>query len=217
MKIFWLIMFFWLANIAQAREFRIVDLPQGWQAKLEVEQCSENECSGKGRVHISNHTTQQTFERENWSFYVRNLTAEQDTLPHNDSPIELADFNFDGTIDSAILIGHFGPYGSATYDIYVQTPSGKFIRSAELSDLTENFMGLPQIDSKHKTLTTWGKSGCCYHVTNTWRVIPNKGLQEIAQTIWDATQSENHVEITEKQLINGKWRTQTRREKRPSN
>ena len=202
-----------LASGAQARDFQITGLPKGWQARITIAQCEGEQCSGKGQISLTGHAVQQTFDREDLSFYVPNLTAQQTTLTYQNSPLTLTDFNFDGTLDLAIDRGHEGPYGSMAYDIYVQTLKGKWVYSQELSELTDQFMGLPEVNAKRKTLTTWAKSGCCYHVSSTWRVIPQRGLQEIAQTTWDATQSGEYVVITERKWVNGKWHTKTRRER----
>ena len=171
-----------LASGAQARDFQITGLPKGWQARITIAQCEGEQCSGKGQISLTSRAVQQTFDREDLSFYVPNLTAQQTTLTYQNSPLTLTDFNFDGTLDLAIDRGHEGPYGSMAYDIYVQTLKGKWVYSQELSELTDQFMGLPEVNAKRKTLTTWAKSGCCYHVSSTWRVIPQRGLQEIAQT-----------------------------------
>ena len=202
-----------LTGWAQARDFQITGLPKGWQARITVAQCEGEQCSGKGQISLTGRAVQQTLDREDWSFYVPNLTAQQTTLTYDVSPLTFADFNFDGTLDLAIDRRHEGPYGSMAYDIYVQTLKGKLVYSQELSELTDHFMGLPEVNTKRKTLTTWAKSGCCYHVSSTWRVIPQRGLQEIAQTTWDATQSGQYVKITERQWVNGKWHTKTRRER----
>ena len=204
-KLFFVLGLTLLLTHTQARQFQITDLPKGWQAHIIVAQCKEGQCSGKGQINIANHTIQQTFKLNNLEFNIANLTAQQTSISYKKSPITLADFNFDGTLDLAIPKGNTGPYGSKAYDIYVQTLQGKLLYSSDLSELTDNFMGLPEINSKHKTLTTWAKSGCCYHVSSTWRVIPQRGLQEIAQTIWDTTESEQYVVITERKWINGKW------------
>ena len=65
-----------LASGAQARDFQITGLPKGWQAHITIAQCEGEQCSGKGQISLTGHTVQQTFDREDLSFYVPNLTAQ---------------------------------------------------------------------------------------------------------------------------------------------
>lgn len=81
-----------------------------------------------------------------------------------DLPAVIADdFDFDGHEDLAIYEGNSGPYGAPTYGIFVFRPGTGFVRSPELSELSEASISPVVIEAGPKLLRTASKSGCCIH------------------------------------------------------
>lgn len=143
-----------LANTAQAESFQFKkgDLI----AKIQVAKCDENHCSGASHIELNTGKYTQSFNSEDSTFYRK----------HKNKPFQFddflnsADYNFDGLLDIAISQGNYGSYGSPIYDIYVQTQSGKFVLSDELTTLaSSDFIGLPEVDSKNNLLKVFSKVG----------------------------------------------------------
>ena len=93
----------------------------------------------------------------------------------------------------------------------MQTADGKLVRNADLTDLTDNYMGLPETDAKRKLLIVYGKSGAAIHYTEHYRPSA-KGLQNVYSRVdtHDGCGADK-VKIAEKALLpNGKWRSKNR-------
>ena len=114
------------------------------------------------------------------------------------------DFDFDGRQDFAVHRDDSGPYGSGTFDVYLQNASNRFVRSAPLSELTETTMGLFTVDPARKRLVTSAKSGCCFHVTEDLEVIGG-APRAVHRVTEDALTDEDHVITTVEDFIGGRW------------
>ncbi|WP_062788400.1 XAC2610-related protein [Aquitalea pelogenes] len=127
--------------------------------------------------------------------------------------INAADFDFDGHADFAVQNGNDGPYGGPTYRVYLyDTARQQFVLNDELSTLTEENLGLFQVDAKRKRLRTFAKSGCCYHETTDYQFDARHHLQVVERLIEDAQDPEGkQVRVTRETLVNGRWKTSTRR------
>lgn len=80
--------------------------------------------------------------------------------------------------------------------------------SAELSDLTQENLGMFSVDAKHKRIGVMSKSGCCWHLWQQYQVVPNKGLKLVYTREEDAMSTMGEkVIVTERKLIQGKWKT----------
>ncbi|MDR9779032.1 hypothetical protein RJJ65_41520, partial [Rhizobium hidalgonense] len=77
-----------------------------------------------------------------------------------------------------------------------------------LTALAYDNLGMFQTDLKRKRIITFAKSGCCFHVTSEYAVIPNKGLKLVHEVTEDAMGGEQ-VKVTTKSynLHTKKWRT----------
>jgi hypothetical protein len=75
-----------------------------------------------------------------------------------------------------------GPYGGPTFTVFLATASGDFVRSEALSRLTEETLGLFQVDMKRKRLVTLSKSGCCFHVTEELAMVNGKPVPVSRET-----------------------------------
>jgi len=127
--------------------------------------------------------------------------------------INVADFDFDGHADLAIHNGNDGPYGGPTYSVYLYDNASKqFVLNDELSTLTGETLGMFQVDAKHKRLSTFAKSGCCYHETTYYQFDARHRLQAVERLIEDAQDpAGKQVRVTRETLVNGRWKTSTRR------
>jgi hypothetical protein len=108
------------------RIFEIKEGSEHYSAKVSVESCEENICSGKGIIKLYlklNSNLFQILRSEDLYFSLdqnggkpttnmNQLYAEQSSLIFND-------FNFDGYEDLAIRDGNKGGYGGPSYDVYV--------------------------------------------------------------------------------------------------
>ncbi|BBF87872.1 probable exported protein [Aquitalea magnusonii] len=123
------------------------------------------------------------------------------------------DFDFDGHIDFAVQKDNTGPYGGPTYRVYLyDTARKQFVLNDELSTLTEENLGLFQVDAKRKRLRTFAKSGCCYHETTDYQFDARHHLQAVERLIEDAQDpAGKEVRVTRETLVNGRWKTSTRR------
>lgn len=95
--------------------------------------------------------------------------------------IVVADFNFDGREDFAVMreVGH-----AAFYDFYLQTTAGKF---EEEKWLTKNMELFPDIDSIQQTLTTFARSGVCCYTLQVYQYLPaSKSYQFVRRERRDA-------------------------------
>ena len=84
--------------------------------------------------------------------------------------------------------------------------------SDELTELAVGNLGMFEIDSKRKRIITNSKSGCCWHQSAEYTVIPKIGLKLVYSQEENATGSE-FVEVTTKELIKNKWKTKIKKYK----
>lgn len=190
-----------------------------FSAKITVETCNDDNCEGIGTIKLFKKETGklfQTLKSDNLYFYfhkTKKPTVNIIELYDEQSPLIFEDFNFDGSEDLAIRNGNESGYGGPSYDVYVYNITKKqFVLSSELTSLATENLGMFQTDQKRKRIITFAKSGCCYHITNEYAVIPKKGLVNVYQLEEDAQGGETVV-VTEKNLVNGKWITKKKKYK----
>ena len=106
------------------------------------------------------------------------LEANIKELPYGRQSIVMyEDFNFDGKADFAINDGHNSCYQGPSYQVYL-AKNGRFAHSPEFTRLAQEYCGMFRADSEQKRLYTMSKSGCCYHVFDTYRISGNKPILE---------------------------------------
>ena len=206
---FLLLAFLFSSAVAQTR-FALPEASQNYLAEIAVT-CKKDECEGPGEIRLYSKKTGkhfQTFHSDNLFFFPSpdgQPSANVVELYGEQSVVIFDDFNFDGHEDIAIRNGNQSGYGGPSYDVYVYNISRKkFVSSEELTELAYNYLGMFHVDHQKKRLTTFSKSGCCWHLTTEFEVVPGKGLRKVyefeeALTVGDA------VEVTERTLVNGKW------------
>lgn len=204
-------------SITHAQVFEIQDGSKHYDAVIDIA-CAKDECGAKAEVKLLKKGSKAVFQ----VFHSDELTMYLDEkfkpsvnviqLYGEQSPLIFDDFNFDGTEDLAIRNGNYGYYGGPVYDIYVFNQSkNKFVLSQELSVLTQENLGMFELDKKRKRIITFNKSGCCYHIRSEYQVVPRKGLLLVREFIEDATSPQgDQVEVTDRNLINGKWKEKTK-------
>lgn len=199
-----------------AQTFMIQNGSELYDAKIEIKHCTKEECSGYARITLYQKNTQRVveqFESEDLNFYLNQKqkpSVNVVQLYGEYSPLIFDDFNFDGTEDLAFRDGNNGPYGGPTYQVYVYHKAKReFLYSEDLSALTQENLGMFEIDPVEKRIITRAKSGCCYHEMAQYQVSPSKGLVLVEELIEDARSGgtdQQHVKVTTRKLIQGNWR-----------
>lgn len=206
-----------LSQSSHAQIFEIKNGSKNYDAKIDVE-CEQDQCGGKAKITLYQKGTKyevQSFDSDELTMYLdKNFKPSVNVIQlyNEQSPLIFDDFNFDGAEDLAIRNGNYGSYGGPVYDIYVfNKTKKKFVFSDELSNLTQENLGMFQIDHDKKRIITFNKSGCCYHITSEYIVVPNKGLVLVHDFEEDATSVQDEkVKVTERNLVNGKWKEKTK-------
>lgn len=221
MKVFiGLFIFLTFSSVVFAQKnFEIKDASRYFDIKISVDDCDESSCQGKASFSFfkkGETTPYQVIEHE--ETYVdlewEGNPVSEKLLYTKQAAIHIGDFNFDGMDDVAICNGRYGNYGARSYDVYLSSKSaGKFVHNESLSSLGQGYMGLFKVNKKKKTLSVYGKSGCCWHVEEEYKVIKNNPVKVYAVEEEVTAVDEKKIKITTRTLINGKWRTKVRYEK----
>ena len=201
--------------LTHAATFQIKNGSTFFDAQLEVEKCDKEECSGTADIKLYKKGKKQIFQTlysNDLNFYLdkqQKPSVNIIQLYDEQSPLIFDDFNFDGQEDLAIRNGNESSYGGPSYDVYVFNKTRQqFVLSNALTALAYDNLGMFQTDLKRKRIITFAKSGCCFHVTSEYAVIPNKGLKLVHEVTEDAMGGEQ-VKVTTKSynLHTKKWRT----------
>lgn len=199
-----------------ATVFNIPDLSETLAARIKVNLCSEDECNGRARVEIVDKASKkilQTFSSKDISIRLRGrkIRAVNDVhLRDLRRSMVFDDFNFDGTRDLAIRNGNRASYGGPSFDVYVYNITRrKFVRSKSLTELASTKLGMFRVDHKRQRLVTHEKSGCCWHLTTEYAVVPRKGLIKV-RTVEESAGGD-YVDVTTSELVDGKWRREKKR------
>lgn len=184
-----------------------------YNASIESVTCEKGTCSGAGTIILTRKQGKaftQTLTSDDLYFYLDSTqkpTVNIIQFYNEQSPLIFEDFNFDGNEDVAIRNGNNSNYGGPSYDVYVfNITKNKFVLSEALTELATNNLGMFQTDQKRKRLTTFAKSGCCWHITTEYAIIPGKGLQKTYELEEDAMNTNGEfVIVTTRKLVNNKW------------
>ena len=201
------------------KNFVIKDGSNRFDAKIAVENCEGDTCSGKGTISLIDKKSKQVFQTlssDDLYFYLnknQQPSVNVIQLYNEQSPLIFDDFNFDGSEDIAVRNGNQSSYGGPSYDVYVYNSTKKqFVISKELTALAYENLGMFQTDHERKRISTFAKSGCCWHITTEYAVIPKKGLQKVYELEEDA-QGGEFVKVTTRNLIKNKWVNRTKKYK----
>jgi len=214
-----LVLIFCSSAFAQ-KTFDLKNASKYFDIKITVAECDESYCRGE--------STFSFFKKGGTIPYqVIDLPDTQIELSESGSPlanismlydhqsvVNIEDFNFDGMEDVAICDGANGSYGGPSYSIYLSSKkAGKFIFNPEFSELGTH-LGMFEVDKKKKQLSTFDKSGCCYHISEKYSVVNNRPYKVFSEEEDANIADEDKVRITTKTRIGGKWKTKIRYIKR---
>ena len=200
------------------KTFSITTGSKNYSAKIQVPNCDDNTCSGKGTITLYQNNNSKVFQTlispEIFIYLDQKSgkpTANLTNKTGEENPLVFDDFNFDGSEDIAVRNGNKSGYGGPSYDVYVFNRTKKqFVLSKELTRLASNNLGMFETNSKTKRLSTFTKSGCCWHQYFEYEVVPNKGLVLVSKRTEDATKNQDNVIVTKELLVNGKWKKTTK-------
>lgn len=212
-----LILILLLASSAAAQHtFELKNASKYFDIKLNVEKCDDFSCDGKATFSFYKKGGAKPYQvislpETHMEFGEDNKPLVNTTLLYDaQSVVNIDDFNFDGMEDVAICDGTNGSYNGPSYRIYLSSrAAGKFVFNQKFTDLAYH-LGMFTVDKKTKSLETFDKSGCCWHVTERYKVIGNRPVK-VYEMVEDATGFDEKknmriVTTTEKILVNGKWR-----------
>jgi len=180
-----------------------------YKAKIFVDKCEGNACSGKATIIIYDKISDRevnTFHSEDLDF---GLTETQNAklgwleLGKYQAPLIFGDFNFDGFEDLAIRNGNNGAYASPSYEVYLSSKENKFLLSKELTKLASENLGMFDIDKKTKQIAIHQKDGCCFDKTINYKFDAKNVPYEDSSVIEDSSIADNVTVITQK-LVDGK-------------
>lgn len=208
-KIFLLMFGVILNNLCFAQvTFTINSFSDKYFGKLYVTDTTED--FSKGWIAIYDNQTQKMLFKVNSDESLRiDMIKENPIITktkrlHSDQYFVIhKDYNFDGIKDFAIMDGSNGCYGSPSYQIYLALENG-FKHSPAFTELTQDYCDL-EVNYKSKRLSTFTKSGCCWHQYSEFGVKDNKPYPvKIIEEEYEGTLTVNY---TESNLVNGKMVT----------
>jgi hypothetical protein len=203
-------------------KFEIKNASKNYDVQIEVEKCENEICEGKATFILFKKglvAPFQIFRLADTSFMLNSSkgpSVNTTKLYDEQSAVNFGDYNFDGMEDLALCDGTKGGYGMPSYQIYLYSPEKKkFVNSPALTRLAQGEnLGMFEVDPKKKVLRTFGKSGCCFHVTREFSVVSDRPMK-VLEIIEDATiPNEKKTRLTIKRFINGHWHTTVRYERR---
>ena len=197
--------------------FTISNASKNYKAKIQVQKCEDETCSGKGTVKLYAKNSSKLIQEFKSGDLYFNLDGNKNPsdkmeLYDQESPLVFGDFNFDQSEDVAIRNGNNSGYGGASYDVYVYNITKKqFVKSKELTKLASTNLGMFEVDKTRKRIITSEKSGCCWHKSTEFTVVPNSGLLKVHEVEEDASKGDDFVYVTERKHVNGKWTKVTKK------
>lgn len=212
-----LILILLLASTSFAQHtFDLKDASKYFDVKVEVAKCDDSYCTGKAVFSFYKKGGTKAYQVMNFADTLVELgeggapTVNRTVLYDEQSVIIVEDFNFDGMEDVAICNGSNGSYHMPSYRIYLSSrAAGKFVFNPGLTRLGSH-LGMFEVDAENKTLQTFDKSGCCWHITERYKVINNRPVK-VFEYVEDATgfdekANKRIVKMTTKTLVGGKWK-----------
>ncbi|MEQ9770429.1 lysozyme inhibitor LprI family protein [Pectobacterium jejuense] len=188
-----------------------------WDFVLSVAACdldsSYSTCEGPGTLDIFKKGRGDLFQRitmENM-FIELNTKGEVtanlvEVYGENNSGLVIDDANFDHHADIVVRNGNSGAYGGPSYDVYLfDVEKQQFTLNASLTELASTNLGLFDIDEKSKIITTFTKSGCCWHQWSAYQIANNQPVL-IAETTEAYSEEKQAMVATTRELVGGKWK-----------
>ncbi len=214
-----LVLLFSSSAFAQ-RSFDLKDASPYFDIKVKVAKCDDMYCSGKATFSFykkDGTTPYQVISLPDTSIQLDeggDALVNTTMLYDKQSVVNIGDYNFDGMDDVALCNGNNGPYGGPSYSVYLSSKAAKkFVYNPAFSKSLVS-LGMFEVDKDKEQLTTFNKSGCCWHITEKYSVVAGRPVK-VWEEIEDATiADETKVKITTKTLVGGKWKTTSKFVKR---
>lgn len=179
-----------------------------YEVHLIVQKGYENEVFKKGSISIIDIRTGQkaiSIESEELTFDLNDegkVETNVVELPYGkQSLIIYQDFNFDGMEDLAIMDGQYSCYHGPSYQIYLEK-DGQLQHSPEFTRLAQQYCGMFQVDREKGCIYTYGKSGCCWHETSTFKV--KNGVPEPILVVEEDARNYPFIEVKTAEWKDGK-------------
>ncbi|MBA0167337.1 lysozyme inhibitor LprI family protein [Pectobacterium sp. CFBP8739] len=188
-----------------------------WDFVLSVATCDLDEsyptCEGPGTLDIFKKGRGELFQRITMENMFVELNKKGEVTANlvevygdNNSGLVIDDANFDHHADVIVRNGNNGAYGGPSYDVFLfDVEKQQFTLNSALTDLASNYLGLFDIDEKSKTITTFTKSGCCWHNWSTYQLANNQPVL-IAETTEAYSEEKRAMIATTRELVEGKWK-----------
>jgi hypothetical protein len=195
-----------------AFEFLINDASEQFDVCVQISNCETDRCEGKASVQLFRKHAKKPFQTLNFNNLILELDSAGKAMSnyaqvygYYNSGLVFEDFNFDGVQDLAVRTGNMGAYNAPSYDVFLYSKrAAKFLLNRALTDLASQNLGLFSVDSGTKTISSFTKSGCCWHEVTRYAMKRNHLRKEY---IWteDATVDDS-VRVTVETLEKGKWK-----------
>lgn len=216
-------------EIMAQQTFRVNNGSTKYDVKFTIP-CSNYVCSGEAIVSMVVKSTDRLVIQMNFSNVHFALPKPLDTLlAHSttgniihfrdfESPIQCADFDFDGFEDIAIPTKDSNCIftDGATFDIYLFKPTenrfkpeqNRYILHKKLTDLQHNSTAILGVNREKKQIISYAKEGCCWVSISEYIWLGNgatKRLRVVSEySVEDDYPNKNVTEIRHK-LVNRKW------------
>ncbi len=214
LKILFLIVFLNLTVLGQ-QHFRFATISEKFDVDVTAEKTDYTSWRGKTKIALFRKGAIKPFQ----IIYLKDtqiilndnnkpeIASVKDKKNGKWSSVYLEDFDVDGLEDLAIADGNNGGYGGTSYCIYLfDRTSKRFKLSPSFTRLGQGpFIGIPEIDTKKKTLEVFWKSGAGFHQIERYSIL-GKHPRKIYEYSESTAINDGNRYITTKKLINGKWR-----------
>ncbi|HEX8247110.1 MAG TPA: hypothetical protein VF599_02915 [Pyrinomonadaceae bacterium] len=216
-KIFLFILLLSVTAFGQV-EFEKGNASKNYNARIEVERCEEDTCSGKLKIELFKKSVAKPFQVLNIAeteFKLEEAKINNAKRRYDyQSIIFFEDYNFDGIEDLSVRDGNNSAYSGPSYQIYLFSPQrGKFIRNADFTRFAQSeFLGMFEVDKKKRVIRVASKGGCCMHRSEEFRVVKNRLVKvfEIYEEVEFWKENVDRVRIETSRLVKGRWRTSVR-------
>ncbi|MDR2365938.1 MAG: hypothetical protein LBD68_08830 [Zoogloeaceae bacterium] len=166
-----------VAARAEPVTFDVGEFSERHYARVTVEREALGEVFIPGviRVYDRKHPGKPiiTIESEELTFDVDEgkIRANVHELPYGEQSLLIhEDFNFDGKKDLALMDGQFSCYHGPSFQVYLANDKGGFTHNEDFTGLAQEYCGFFQTNAEEKTIRVMTKSGCCWHLFETYEV-----------------------------------------------
>lgn len=214
-----LILVFSSSAFAQ-KTFDLKDASKYFNIKVTVVKCDDMYCEGKATFSFYKKGATRPYQVINLPDTSIQLDDSGDalvnttTLYDKQSVVNIDDYNFDGMDDVAICNGTNGSYNGPSYNVYLSNKATKkFVLDRAFTKLASH-LGMFTVDKTEKTLETFDKDGCCWHITERYEVVAGKPRKIFEETEDGRIADLTKIRITTKKLVSGKWKSSSKLVKR---